>query len=79
MFVNIDPATNASVTAADICATTFARRDAYAQELLTIAVNEGIHGFMLDWEDAEGNDVACFNALWGSVAQALKPHGVYHI
>eukprot|EP00041_Stephanoeca_diplocostata_P010452 m.166306 g.166306 ORF g.166306 m.166306 type:complete len:349 (+) comp18153_c0_seq11:108-1154(+) len=76
VYINIDPAANATVTAGDICTTAYARRNEYAHELLTIATQEGIHGYILDWEDAVGNNVTCFNALWGFVSQTLKPYGL---
>jgi hypothetical protein len=68
--------TNSTVSAADVCRTTLARKEAYAAELIAIATHENVQGFTLDWEDATGNDVGCFNALWGYVASALKPHGL---
>jgi hypothetical protein len=67
MIINIDPATSTTVSAADVCATTLARKEAYANELIAIATHEKIQGFTLDWEDATGNDVRCFIELWGYV------------
>eukprot|EP00038_Savillea_parva_P005864 m.160364 g.160364 ORF g.160364 m.160364 type:complete len:371 (-) comp11935_c0_seq1:339-1451(-) len=76
VIVNIDPTTSATVTAADVCLTTLARKEAYANELIAIASHENIQGFTLDWEDATGNDVGCFNKLWGYVSSAIAPHGL---
>ena len=40
MIVNIDPKTNATVSASDVCQAALARKEAYAQELLAIAQRE---------------------------------------
>jgi len=74
VVVNIDPATNATVSAAAVCRATLARKEAYAAELLAIAQKEHIAGYITDWEDATGNDMGCFNALFGYVSGVLKPH-----
>ena len=50
MIVNIDPKTNATVSASDVCQAALARKEAYAQELLAIAQREKIGGFVTDWE-----------------------------
>jgi hypothetical protein len=39
MIINIDPATSTTVSAADVCATTLARKEAYANELIAIATH----------------------------------------
>lgn len=74
--MNIDPASHGSVTASSVCQAALARKEAYAQELLAIAQRERIAGFATDWEDATGNNMTCFNALWGYVSGVLKPHGL---
>lgn len=80
VYINIDPAENPSakppVFASDICAAALARKEEYAAELIQIAANESLSGYITDWEDAVGNDVGCFNALWGYVAAAFKPHNL---
>ena len=67
VHVNIDPAGVAS----DVCNAALARKEKYAQELLGIAQRERISGFITDWEDATGNNMTCFNALWGYVSSVL--------
>ena len=76
VLVNLDPRTNATVTAAMICKAALARKESYADELIRIATRERISGFTLDWEQADGNDVGCFNELWSYVASALRPHNL---
>ena len=76
VMVNIDQQTNATVSASDCCSVALARKEAYAQELLTIATREKLGGFVTDWEDATGNNMTCFNALFGYVSKVLKPHGL---
>lgn len=76
VVLTIAAGTTATAGAADICAAALARKDDYAAELIAIAQHERLSGYMLDWEHATGNDVACFNELWGAVAAAFKPHGL---
>lgn len=76
VHVNIDPQTNSTVSASDVCNAALARKEAYAEELLVIATREKLSGFVTDWEDATGNNMTCFNALFGYVAKTLKPHGL---
>ena len=71
VHVNIDPAGVAS----DVCNAALARKEQYAQELLGIAQRERISGFITDWEDATGNNMTCFNALWGYVSSVLCAQG----
>eukprot|EP01048_Picozoa_sp_COSAG05_P020529 COSAG05_NODE_3508_length_2020_cov_2.252473_2_plen_300_part_00 len=72
VHVNIDP----KGTASDVCNAALARKELYAKELLAIATREHIAGFVTDWEDATGNNMTCFNALFGYVSSVLKPHGI---
>jgi len=76
VVVNIDPATNVTVTAAAVCMAALERKESYVAQLVDIAGRERLSGFTLDWEDGTGNDVACFNTLWGYVAAQLKPHNL---
>jgi hypothetical protein len=80
VYVNIDPegasGTHPTNTASAVCNAALARKEAYAQELLAIAKRERLGGFITDWEDAVGNNMTCFNALFGYVSSVLKPHGL---
>lgn len=49
VHVNIDPATNSTTSASDVCSAALARKDDYAQELLAIAQRERLAGFITDW------------------------------
>jgi hypothetical protein len=76
VHVNIDPqgasGTHPTTTAAAVCGAALARKEAYAVELLAIARREGLGGYITDWEDAVGNDMACFNALFGYVSSGAE-------
>ena len=76
VIVNIDPQTNATVSASAVCQAALARKEAYAQELLGIAQREKIGGFITDWEDASGNNMTCFNALFAYVSSVIRPKGL---
>lgn len=76
IVVNIDPQINSSVSASDVCQAALDRKEEYAQELLIIATRERLSGFITDWEDATGNNMTCFNALFGYVSSVLRPKGL---
>lgn len=76
VLVSIGLRVNATVSASDICHAALARKEAYAAELIGIALHESLDGFNLDWEFATGNDVGCMNELWAYVTQQFGPHNL---
>jgi hypothetical protein len=75
VWVTIGPSLNPGVTYTGVCRAALARKAAFAEELLEIAEGQGLTGYMLDWEGYHGNDIACFNELWGGVARAFRAAG----